>query len=843
MTKMRHKSRVMMLSLAVLLALPSCKTGPSQDPRDSFWNGKFPRQLEWMRSQVRELSQKERDAIVIRQEKDARRTDLLRVGVIDSGVDIAHKDLQAQIDYRIVDGRVAGAGIDIMGNGPSGTHVMVDPTLFAFGAKAIKNGLIVEPVESPLQLIKESNTLFVEHFYAALQNDPEIKESVFIKLPKEAISLRGALEVTKGASWPEIFDRIKGNKILDAEMMEKQRIYDFYTGPKYYTPNMISVGQSLEHGQRFFELMKESMEYVDQKTNLNKNIELLQQFMKLQEKPALTPITRAKAIDRLDASFNMAIWGYDAFDPLTQLEKAINSTADFKGKSTVEAAELLITKGKERYAKLLQDPSLSKEDKQSIRNAMKRIEQLRPLATDLKNFQQDPVAYAKMKSDLRRYVIRTQHPYLDSSSNSNSHATHVSGVIARQNPDVRIVPIRVTTGPVALAPERQKEIIERYSSEFSEWLKLPIVSELIAMINKEYTGVKITPVRAEKILKDYLGTLKGTLDAVFIEDVLKAIEAAGKQQLKLANVSLGMTFKKEYSLDRKQQSAVTDLFSEFVRYKIGQTMQFKAPGTLFVVATGNDGGWIDGVTKTGFPVGITSTRFIEIAKNKGLPDTPNNALKNILAVGSINENGTLTAFSNILIDPKVPQVFSTGEEVYSSVPAKSKEHSTNLVKNEFKEVIKANDLAVKSLDPLPISERLTTQSKILMEGRIVDSFQDAMATKMTLESPLGRQNMSGTSMATPTVTGILANYLIDKMAKEHISSKDAYLHPSLMPEQVVKETLAMAKLSPNSSVITIRMLNEGIKKWGIAKEQTAQKQKIQQILRATVIRCEAVFTR
>ncbi|WP_413584168.1 S8 family serine peptidase [Bdellovibrio sp. HCB274] len=846
MTKVKSRSRVMMLSMAVILALPSCKTGPSQDPRDSFLSGKFPRQLEWMRSQVRELTQKERDAIVIRQEQDARRSDLLRVGVIDSGVDIAHKDLQAQIDYRIVDGRVAGAGIDVMGNGPSGTHVMVDPSLFAFGAKQIKDGMIVEPVESPLDLLKRSNEIFVEHFYDSIQNDPELKESLFAKLPKESLSLRGAMEITKLLTIDDYIDRIRkaGGKTATPEELKDIKPFDFYTGPDKYIPNMIKYASNLEHGTRFYEVMKDSLEALDQKTGFNKNFDNLFSYLKVQQNQALLGMDRMQATEFLNPAFNMILWGADAFDPLSQLERQIKADSKYDGKTPIEVAEMIISEAKPAYEALLNNPDTKKEDKEALRKAVKNIENLRSVAKALEDRQKDPSAALKMRSDLRRYVIRTQHPYLASDSNSNSHATHVSGVIAHQNSNVRIVPIRVTTGPVALAPARQKALNQQYLAEFREWLQLPIVTELVSVISKEYSGLKMTPKRAESLLKDYLETQKGSLDAVFINDVLRAIEAAGVQQLKLANVSLGTTFQKDHSLANKRESMVNDLFSEFVRFKIGRAMNEKAPGTLFIVATGNDGGWLDGVTKAGFPVGITSTRFLEIAKQKGLKDTPNNAVKNILAVGSINVNGTLTAFTNILIDPKVPQIFSTGEEIYSSVPAKNSENSEKLVSKGFDGVSKAQKLVEKSFESLPFSERLAQQNKVFRNTMMIDSFQKSMAIQLHLEAPLGRQNMSGTSMATPTVTGILANYLVEKMAKEQISSRDVYLHPSMMPEQVVKDVMAMAKTSPHSSVITIKMLNEGIKKWGTAKESTHQSKRVKDIFKPKAsgpVQCEAVF--
>lgn len=795
-------------------------------------------QLEWIRSQVREFTTAERQAIVERQKKDASRTDLLRVGVIDSGVDIAHKDLQNQIDYRIVDGRLAGAGVDVMGGGPSGTHVLVDPTIFAFGAKEIKDGLIVDPAESPLQLLKQANDIFVEHFYNAIHTDPELKESLFAKIPKKSISLAGALEITEYTSLDQQIESADPKKATnDPKMLEAMKIMDFSTSPGSYAPNIMDYASGLEHGKRFLETVKSSMEFLDAETGFNKNFDNLMTYMK--GKSEGMPVGRRETIQVLKRPLDMVLWGIDAFDPFWKLEQTMNSTERFRGKSATEVAEIIIAEYKAQYEELLKNPDFSAKDRKTIHQAIKNQESIRSAAKALDDLKKDPAAYEKMRSNLRRYVIRTQHPYLSQESNTNSHATHVSGVIAHQNEKVRIVPIRVTTSSVALSKVRQDLLTEQFLNDFREWLKLPIVAELINVISKEYSGLKMNPARAESMLKAYLKSPKGTLDAVFISDVLKAVEAAGQQQLKLANVSLGTTFQKDHTLAKKAESMVNDLFSEFVRYKIGETMNTKAPGTLFVVATGNDGGWLDGVTKTGFPVGITSSRFLDIAKAKGLKDTPNNSVKNILAVGSVNVNGTLTAFTNILIDPKVPQIFSTGEEIYSSVPAKDSSKATELVGKEFAGILEVERLDKPDFSAAP--KKREDFSKKQERGDIFLNIKDAMAMKVHLEAPLGRENMSGTSMATPTVTGILANFLVQKMAKEHISSKDAYLHPSMMPEQVVKDVMAMAKVSPHSSVVTIKMLVEGIKKWGTAKEATMQKQAVKKIFHPTAMSCEAIF--
>ncbi len=69
-----------LFSLFFLLA--GCKQMVSQNPEDSFTSGKFPRALESIRSQVREIPLAEREKILARMEADQQNPNILKVAVI-----------------------------------------------------------------------------------------------------------------------------------------------------------------------------------------------------------------------------------------------------------------------------------------------------------------------------------------------------------------------------------------------------------------------------------------------------------------------------------------------------------------------------------------------------------------------------------------------------------------------------------------------------------------------------------------------------------------------------------------------------------------------------------------
>lgn len=826
--------------LAFLVSMTACRKMVSQDPADSFANGKFPRQLEWIRGQIREFTQSERDALVARAEQDARRDDLLRVAVIDSGVDIAHKDLQSQLEYRVVNGRLAGAGMDIMGNAASGTHVYVDPTLFAFGAEDVRKGLIFNPPESPLRLLKASNDAFSSALYDGIQADPVLRATLFGRIPKESLSVASRLRDLANqfdAKLKEYEINKQSNDFLKPAEMREAGLGDMFITVDRHDIALYDYVTRLEHGDRFLRVVRDAYVAMDAKTGYERNLKNLDAFLKARD-PDTLPHEKIRV---LREALNFVIWGVDAYDPFLRIEWMLKSDAKFKGKTLAEAADAVIRESLERYDEM-EKSDLPKSQKEALQEARREIVQLRNAARALENLKDDPVRYAKMRSDLRRYVIRTQHPYLLPESNSNSHATHVSGVIARQDPNIRIVPIRVTTSSVSLSEAKRNGMIEKYLTEFAEWSRLPLIQELKKVVAEEYQGLQVSDRKIAGLLRKYLEA--ESLNMVFVDDVVRAVETAGRERLKLANVSLGTTFKKDHTLSNKSESYVVDLFAEFARYRIGQAIHEKAPGTLFMVATGNDGGWVDGVSKTAFPVGITSTRLLKIAAERGLPEAPNNMAKNVLAIGSVGAKGTLTPFTNILIDPKIRQIFSTGEEIQSSVPAKNIEKAENFVADRMTNM----DLAQSMILNAALSEPDPERSRILNRdsdaySTLIDNMKSATSLVAHVESPPDRERMSGTSMATPTATGVIGKYILERMKMEKISAKDAYLHPSLMPEKVMGEVMALARTSSHSSVVTIKMLVDGIETWTRSPKEVQMEIGAKKLLgrRGTVIRCEAVF--
>ncbi|WP_413290332.1 S8 family serine peptidase [Bdellovibrio sp. HCB337] len=847
------KKHILGLNIAITgLAfwISACDPLISQNPKDTFWDKKFPKQLEWIRSQMREIPLKNQEKIVERVKKDQQRKDLLKVAVIDSGVDVAHTDLINQIDYRIEDGRIVGAGYDIMGEGRFGSHVLVDPTLFAFGAEALRDGRIVTPPESPLQILEQMNNRFRDLIMQGIQADPLLKASLFAKLNRDSFTALGfEYEKRNPKEYLESYaeNKTKGELIsatTPAEGRKKESILNIQNSwnsmTDDHTPDALRNIGNIEHGDRFIELLTKTYETLDKEMDFTKRIALFVEFKNTLERKDDVKEDTDRFPDELKKAMEFVVLGADMYDPIRKLERLFKSNREYQDMSFADAFRKYQAEQVAKLETLLKRTDLDKKDRLVLEKNKLQMEIFANVVENLISIEKDPVAYTKMRSDLRRYVFRTKHPYIAKESNDNSHGTHVSGVIAKQHPNIRIVPIRVTTQTINVAKDRQKQIIDKMLAEVKLFMESPYYQPLKAEIAREYGNLKLADSTIVSEVKKYLN--KNALNAVFIQDVLNAVEAAGKDQVKLANVSLGTTFQKNHSLSQKKASMVEDIFSEFARFKIGQTIKEKAPGTLFMIATGNDGGWIDGVSKSAFPVGITSTRLIKIAQERGLNPSPNNTAKNVLAVASINPNGTLTPFTNILLDPNIPQIFSTGEEIHSSVPAKSESAAETIVRQKLQKLnlllITMSQIESKDQKDLPLEERLEKMGKGMVDMKFMLELPGSLAVLNHIQDPINRANMSGTSMATPTVTGVIARYVAERMAKENITSDQVYNHPSFTPEKIINDVMAMSRSSALTPMITVKMLVDGIKTWGKSKGEITQPKAAGRFVKP---RCEGVF--
>lgn len=830
-------TRIVSISIIILVLFThlGCRKMASQNPIDTFHDGQFPRQLENLRSQIREMTVREREAILARIAKDQSNENILKVAVIDSGVDIAHPDLQAQLDYRVENGRIVGAGFDLMGNAQSGTHVFVNPNLFAFASDGLKRGKIVGVHQAPLEFIKKMEDRLADLILTEMKKDPILMASRLNKINRRSIQFLQIAEMVESADdYLTEYEEYKENKTLITEdvfkirpqSLENRKVIRLLESEWQPLLGEIEVDgfefvTFVEHADRFIKIIKTAFETIEQEFQYTKRLERTVEFMKGGGEKI--ELDEAKA--ELESAFLYTQYGADAFDPLLKLKSYFSHIREYAHMPLGLALNSYANELEDKMNHLLNSKDLKKDERIIIKQGVEKISFYREMAKTIDALEKDPVAYQKFRSDLRKYVHRTQHPFLLSDSNENSHGTHVAATIARQNPNIRIVPIRVTTSSVVASRDRFESVLNQLIADFDQWLTVPIVKELISEIKKEYTGIQVSENTMKRAFKTYFKA--NELDAMFITEVLKAIEVVGSQNIKLANVSLGTSFKKNHETKKRIDSFVVDLIAEFVRYRMGEVILEKAPHSLFLIATGNDNAWFDGVTRSAFPVGIKSMRFQKISDEKGMLQTPNNKTQNVLGVASVNPTGSLTAFTNFSIQKDFPQIFSTGEEIMAAVPVKDIKAVTNKISQNTIRLFVADTLA----NTKKLSEQLKKQEKYDsvriteegIKGKVLVNSDVALAQMLHFSSPITRQAMSGTSMATPTITGKMADLIITRAISTHQPLKTHFDSHALSPGVLVQDLMSRAQPGPYSKymVVDVKTLVTDIKKWSVSQGQVA----------------------
>lgn len=842
-----YRGGVFSLGILLGIVLLGCNEEPSQNPKDSFVEGKFPRALESIRSQVPELSQSVRERIVKRAAEDARRTDLIHVLVIDSGVDLAHPDLVDQLVYRVRDGRIVGSGFDIRGEGEFGSHIMVDPALFAFGAERIIDGRIGPGYDPrPIHLLSNINKAFQDFVLKGLAEDPQLQASLFRNLPRESIviSLFEGLwqmrnELKRAYRDKSESDRFNLSNIEAKRTRANERLiqrdlvkgWDI-AGSGFEVPALTHI-EFIEGADAFLDLIDSAFAEIDVRYGYNKRVNQLREFLGAKTESG-KPVDRDEAISVLEGAFRFHYWGHEGLDPVEELEVLVRSNPRFDGADVSQALNILADHLEKKASEVLQNGTGESTALKEVKKGRRQIGRLRVLATELDRLKMDPDRYRKMRSDLRRFRYRTQHPYLDPRSATNSHGTHVAALIAKKDPRIRIIPISVVTSTPAIHRDREEELREAFLTGFTEWLAQDSIQHLKRLVVSEYKGSAPTDRTLKRELGQYLK--QNTLNLVFIDQVLKAVKLAGELAAQdpsslevpyLANVSLGTSFEKKVKESDRIKSITEDLFAEYARYLIGKAMEPNSERVLYAVATGNDGTWIDGRSRTSFPVGLTSLRMHQLAKAGLVEVPPNNRIRNVVAVGSTGPKGALSAFTNLMIDPLMNTVFSDGEDELAAVPRKNSGQYKRFVARRIGPIqslasyIKVLETEQKALangsesDPGRAVSHIDPEQKLydeVVESGMVDligASSNLLQTYFQAIQPIEREQMTGTSMATPNAVGILAGRLAE--LKEQSPSR------AWTARSAVDLLMHEAKDVEEVGVVKVEVLLHGLDPWPKSK--------------------------
>jgi subtilisin family serine protease len=432
-----------------------------------------------------------------------------------------------------------------------------------------------------------------------------------------------------------------------------------------------------------------------------------------------------------------------------------------------------------------------------------------------------------------KFIAKSTSPFLESKGINYSHGTHTAGVIANNNPDVQIVPIRVLTQTMKWSKTRAEKIKETFKAKLLTWLQEPIVFKGLSKkfenaieIEKadwnDHSKKNIANI-AEKLLKIWNDKINNKVDnyentLVFSDEFINAIKYCGVNKIKIASISLGM----EYEKQRERTAAIEEnddvdkafdfILMEYYKWTFASTMINEAPGTLFVVALGNSNSWVNGTSRSALPVDLSSKFLLDLNVNdkfESISDAqriaPNNHINQILAVGSTDSNREFSDFTNVIIkNKKIPQVFFIGENVNSSIKTFDSSGYSQLRKRylSFIDVMNVSTSNKNLLDTYILENKLKTnflsndtknknnaRDLLIKQLEVYESIFQPALIDLFVNHQMGYGHMDGTSMATPGVARQVSIWTAG-LAKQYklLDDDKIYNDPRLTPKKLIQMT-------------------------------------------------------
>ncbi len=538
-------------------------------------------------------------------------------------------------------------------------------------------------------------------------------------------------------------------------------------------------------------------------------------------------------------------WAIDPKTPLPELAP----------QNLVDQMSMLSGLFEESLAFLRARPDMTDEELISVQKTAKKLKAVQAIMGYLaKDFAEKP----DVSGGLRKELFQESLPYLSGESASVSHGSHVSGIVLKQDERLRVYPVRVATSKIQTSKDESEKLEDEFRTDFAKWLSNPVVSRAMLLRFpqlEQQAGMKNPedyPALLSYLNRQFDSLIETNfnasfeLDYRFIKDLHHAIRRVGERGIKIASASLGTGFKAppaegHFQDGRLEWNKVLEfLFFECMKSKTAQIIQDNAPDTLFVIATGNDGAWKDGYSQSALPVDLSSP-FLKKAERSG-ETMPNNHLKNVVGVGSLNPEGQLSGFTNLLINSPTPMVMAEGENILSPIKKSDNEAVSNLLSP-----YELNQALTSLVDGLELLAQDTAKKagKTPKEAKSNESnaMMQMMMTSMEMGEMMGvlsrvlisrvgnaRARLSGTSMATPAVSGMLGKLIADKAERLGLSTTELYKHPQFSPQQLIQDLIATAQTSEGQFPV-IKLMDQ--KKWEPSSEEKALVKLIEEWLKDT----------
>lgn len=864
----QHVFQRLLLALALLTVI-SCET-PSQKAEEIFGDRTtLPKALDEMANPLPPTSVISRAAAISNQK--AR----VSVAVIDNGTDYLHPDLINQIKFDVENGRVVGAGLDVMGNDRWPHPNLIRSEIFSFGAREVKNQRIYGAIAKPMAALNGLNQLFVDNLLAAISKTPELTGSLFQrKLNKQNVTIFNVIAILKaGFDVKNYADQLKNGKLFTPQTIEDvakgfrgETVRELITNPWQLKSDTFGTFtryfSRIEHADIMFKVLEIVMRNFNSQYKWEKFYTPFEAYYTSRQKMAPNDTH-----EQLYSHWYSEATGAAAQDPRRQLATSFCEMIDtetFRRLSDPKYAPSLREKYVDQvvanalekmmsYSKFALSASKEADVKEQAQTFMEAVPTFHKIYRSFISTPERTMMFCDGKTnpktvdpEILNYVNQRGHSLIDQGSANQNHGTHTAGIIARQSSRINIVPVRIVTATPEYVDDVGNRIRKDLESKYSVWLQNPIILRGV-LTRLGSLSASASAAGALGVLREYLDDqFKAEyLDFYFFYEILKSIEYVGAKKIKIASMSLGTEFNKgiESGLrtSRKAQlrEAMKFLVYEFFKYLVAEQLEKYASKTLFVIAAGNSSQWVDGNTRSALPCDLSSPYFAEveaIMKNgptrmagrtspltTAVTTIPNNRIKNVLCVGSLNSKDELSSFTNLPLTG-IPFVLSYGEAIQSPIKASSCDGVSQEYINTYGlEVVTArlpspplSGPSEADFDPFyvqmgwlkkdatqfeKIRARSEAWSKIRGWTTLTGQIQSVAKMKLCLRGDAPRARLSGTSMATPGVAGFIGRVMAANLFQMKLSESEAYDHPDYSPEHIIQLVVEKSPRFGGSSLI------------------------------------------
>ncbi len=730
--------------LFLVFSIFGCKV-ESQRARDSFVDKKLPELLNRFANQ--QFHEKlNRQKIVERLKRDQHKSrQLLRIAAIDNGTDPFHPDLIDQIDFNLDKKGRLRMGKDIMGQDYFASPNLIDPSLFAFGAK-LQGSLIEQYVENPLDLMKKMNDRFLNVLITEMNSNPQFEETLFRdKFTRDSMNIFGAYRVflmfsdefkyqemkeKKNKEKKNILIKSKRNyAVKDKESGEylysAKKIHNVYDRPWFVNSKTglvafdsyrqdVSDLMSIEKGFEFLELIFKSFKKVNSELKVIDSVNSYKEF--LEKRQALGGSNNNQrldeSIDNLSRALYYKNYGVNSFHPIRDwVVKVYDSLISnpekdqriLTKKFTVKPNEFfkMVEHGFKKSQEVYQFLEKNVDSLEERIEAKLTVEQLKVIAELFKDYRKSakfnlvdllsPHATVSFSSESRGQQFFTYHPYISESSSKESHGTHVALTGSVQNKNLRVFPIRVTTSSVYLNSEQQEEIKSIFKGDFKKWLETPLVIKALKGSFGDVIDFSSKSHGVESLMNFINTTIdlffeKEAVEYIVVLELIEAIKEIGKQKIKLANISLGTSF----------SSHVPSQFEESVEKRVINSYKFllfeyfkfrigeailKHAQQALFIVAAGNEGNWVDGRSRSALPGDISSLWLGKHETSKRYVAPNNRVNNILTVGSLDRKGEMLSSFTNIPVDTRNLIFARGETVLAAGGAYDSSAVEHIMKN------------------------------------------------------------------------------------------------------------------------------------------------------------------